>query len=89
MERSELKDDFYSYANFDWLKENPIPDEYTKWGNFNVLFETNQERLKEMLESEPVSEEQEKLNILWKKGHNLEELNNSNKSSKIENYNYD
>ncbi len=79
-ERPALKDDFYSHVNFDWLNDNPIPDEYTKWGNFNVLFERNQERLKEMLEEEPVTDEQKKLNILWKKGHNIEELNNSNKT---------
>ena len=72
---TSLQNDFYNYINHDWLKANPIPSEYTKWGNFHVLHERNQERLKEMLEQKPVSDEQHKLNILWRKGLNSEELN--------------
>ncbi len=76
-QRPKLNEDFYTHVNYDWLEKNPIPSEYTKWSNFNVLHERNQERLKEMLECEPITEEQHKLNILWSKGMNVEELNNS------------
>ncbi len=72
-----ITNDFYTHVNWDWLKSNPIPNEYTKWGNFHVLLEQNQNRLREMLESDSASnsEEQQKLNILWSQGLNEEELN--------------
>lgn len=31
------QDDFFSYVNGIWLKENPIPKSETRWGTFNVL----------------------------------------------------
>jgi predicted metalloendopeptidase len=74
-EKPRLQDDFYNNVNFDWLKNNPIPSEYTKWSNFHVLMERNQNRLKEMLETAPVTEEQKKLNVLWTQGQNSSELN--------------
>lgn len=43
--------DFYQYANGGWLKSNPIPDEYTRWGSFEILAEKNNDILKEILES--------------------------------------
>lgn len=70
-----LNDDFYSHVNWDWLQSNPIPSEYTKWGNFHVLSEQNQFRLREMLESENISDEQKKLNILWTQGLDIDNLN--------------
>jgi putative endopeptidase len=78
MTQPTLNQDFYTHINYEWLQQNPVPSEYTRWSNFNVLHEKNQERLKEMLECEPVTEEQHKLNILWSKGMNIEELNNNN-----------
>ncbi len=77
----KLNNDFYNHINYDWLKNNPIPNQYTKWSNFNVLHEINQERLKKIVENEEnLSDEQKNLNILWKKGLNNEELNNSKKN---------
>ena len=70
-----LEDDFYSHINHEWLENNKIPSEYTKWGNFHILHERNQERLKEILENNPTNDESYKLNILWKKGLNEKELN--------------
>ncbi|MDR3610413.1 MAG: M13 family metallopeptidase [Ignavibacteriaceae bacterium] len=43
--------DFYQYAIGNWLKNNPIPDEYTRWGSFEILAEQNNNVLKEILES--------------------------------------
>jgi putative endopeptidase len=43
--------DFYHYAIGNWLKNNPIPDEYTRWGSFEILGETNNKVLKEILEA--------------------------------------
>jgi putative endopeptidase len=28
---------FFLYANGAWLKNNPIPPEYSRWGSFNEL----------------------------------------------------
>src|SRR5581483_11075519 len=28
------QDDFYLYANGGWLKRNPVPPEYSRWGSF-------------------------------------------------------
>lgn len=44
-------DDFYHFANGTWLKNNPIPGEYSSWGSFNELTEKNSAVLKEILES--------------------------------------
>src|SRR2546423_1940968 len=44
------QDDFYSYANGGWLKRNPIPPEYARWGSFNELIEKNNDALHEIAE---------------------------------------
>lgn len=33
------QDDFFTYVNGRWLKENPIPKSETRWGTFNILRE--------------------------------------------------
>ncbi len=43
-------DDFYEYANGGWLKKNPIPPEYSRWGSFNELGEKNNDALHEIAE---------------------------------------
>ena len=73
--KPDISTDFYSHVNWEWLQSNPIPSEYTKWGNFHVLHEQNQNRLRTMLESEPISDEQHKLNVLWTQGLDVEKLN--------------
>ena len=70
-----LEDDFYTHINAEWLENNKIPSEYTKWSNFHILNKVNEERLKEILNCDPTNDEENKLNILWKKGLNTEELN--------------
>ena len=44
-------DDFWRYANGTWLDKNPIPAQYARWGNFNILRDANQERTKVILEN--------------------------------------
>ncbi|MEJ2538102.1 MAG: M13 family metallopeptidase N-terminal domain-containing protein, partial [Calditrichia bacterium] len=34
-------DNFYEYANGTWLKNNPIPPDYSRWGAFEILREQN------------------------------------------------
>ncbi len=43
-------DNFYLYANGNWLKKNPVPSSQTRWGNFNILAENNEIRLKKLAE---------------------------------------
>ncbi|NVO21189.1 MAG: M13 family metallopeptidase [Bacteroidetes bacterium] len=42
-------DDFYHYANGNWLKNNPIPAEYSRYGAFEVLEEENYKQLQELM----------------------------------------
>ena len=42
-------EDFYQYANGKWLKNNPIPDEYSVWSISNEVRERNFVLLKEIL----------------------------------------
>ncbi|MBK6913402.1 MAG: M13 family metallopeptidase [Ignavibacteriales bacterium] len=48
-------DNFYEYASGNWLKNNPIPDEYSRWGSFEILTEENYKILKQILEEASVS----------------------------------
>jgi len=42
--------DFYQYANGNWLANNPIPAEYASWGAFNELSDRNLDVLHSILE---------------------------------------
>lgn len=44
-------DDFYSYANGNWLIANPIPDEESRWGTFNILRSNNTRQVRYILEA--------------------------------------
>jgi len=45
------QNDFYDYAVGNWLKNNPIPDEYSRWGSFELLAEKNYKVLHKILDS--------------------------------------
>src|SRR5258708_18442284 len=38
-------EDFYNYANGEWLKKNPVPAAYPSWSRFNELAERKREPL--------------------------------------------
>lgn len=42
--------DFYEYANGSWLKNNPIPGAYGRWGAFEELADRNNTKLRTLLE---------------------------------------
>lgn len=44
------KVDFYEFANGTWVKNNPVPETESRWSNFNVLQESNNQKLKSILE---------------------------------------
>ena len=38
-------DDFFLFANGSWIKKTEIPPEYSRWGAFNQLIESNNDAL--------------------------------------------
>lgn len=45
------RDDFFKFANGNWVKENPVPSDESSWGSFNELRNRNNDILKQILES--------------------------------------
>ena len=41
--------DFYQYACGGWMKNNPLPSEFARYGSFDVLAENNQKQLQELV----------------------------------------
>src|SRR4029078_4184977 len=59
-------DDFYQHVNGEWIKHNPIPPEYSRWGAFPKLRDDNLIALHEILEElvnkkDELNEEQTRL----------------------------
>src|SRR6202158_4691401 len=44
-------DDFFQFAMGGWMKNNPVPPEYSSWGSFTVLGDKNQQELRQILEA--------------------------------------
>lgn len=42
-------DNFFLYANGNWVKNNPVPGSKTRWGSFDMLREESSKRLKALL----------------------------------------
>src|SRR6202047_1208316 len=49
-------DDFFQFAMGGWMKNNPIPPEYSTWGSFTVLADKNQQALRQILEASEKAE---------------------------------
>lgn len=45
-------DDFYTFANGGWTVKNPIPDDYARYGAFEVLRNTNLERTRDIAQKD-------------------------------------
>lgn len=43
------QDNFYNYANGNWIKNNPIPPEYAGWGSFSALQEKVQKVIHQLV----------------------------------------
>ena len=43
-------DNFYQYAVGNWIKNNPIPDDQTRWGAFNLLIEETNDQVKTIID---------------------------------------
>ncbi|RYD75586.1 MAG: M13 family peptidase, partial [Sphingobacteriales bacterium] len=44
-------DNFFDYANGNWVKNVKIPDDQSGWGIFYIIYEDNQKKLKTILEN--------------------------------------
>lgn len=42
--------DFFHYACGNWIKNNPIPPQYSRWGSFNQLRDRNEDTLRDILQ---------------------------------------
>lgn len=42
-------EDFYLYVNQNWMKEHPLTGEYARFGNFDLLRDTAQERVRQIV----------------------------------------
>ena len=63
-------DDFFEYATLGWQKSHPIPDDYTRYGSFEILANTNLERVREIAEND-----NGKIGTLYKIAMDAEKLN--------------
>ena len=48
-------DNFFLYVNNNWIKNNPIPDDMSRWGMFNILHESNKKKIKDILTDEKLN----------------------------------
>ena len=42
--------DFFQFANGSWIKANPIPNDQSRWGTFNILGDNNRKNLRGLAE---------------------------------------
>ncbi|MCH5226330.1 MAG: M13 family metallopeptidase [Muribaculaceae bacterium] len=76
------KQDFYEYACGGWIKNNPMPDEFSSYGQFDVLREKARKQVQDLiinLGSEPASKEKgtiaQKISDLYNMGMDEKKLN--------------
>ena len=58
--------DFYQFAEGGWMKNNPIPAAYSRWGSFNILANHNEDTLRQILE-EAAKDKNAKPGSNWQK----------------------
>jgi len=63
-------DDFFDYVTLRWRRTNPIPDDYVRYGVFEVLRETNLNRVREIAEKDNGN-----IGLLYKVAMNETKLN--------------
>lgn len=44
------REDFYMYANGNWVKNNPVPSDEARWGSFDEVNRENQNRIRAIFE---------------------------------------
>lgn len=75
------KDDFYSYVNGGWLKNNPIPNDESRWGSFLELRDRNNQMTLALVDKALAAKnvdpntDQGKVIQFFNSGMNVEKLN--------------
>ena len=69
------QDDFNLYVNGNWMKNNPIPKKYTKWGSFEILYEETNKKIKNLVENEYTDSEFRNISIMFNSGINQDRIN--------------
>lgn len=59
-------DNLFKYANGGWMKDNPIPPEYSQYGSFTVIYEDNQKQLKSLVEEVSAEKDDKKGSVSQK-----------------------
>ncbi len=72
--------DFYQYANGGWMANNPLPDEFSRYGSFDKLAEENQKMVKKLIEEAAATQPEEgtiahKVGLFYREGMNTEKIN--------------
>jgi len=76
-EKIRPQDDFDEYANGVWMNSNPIPDDQSVWGSFNILIDETRNKLKELLETENSMPEYQNVIDFYRSGLNKELIEKS------------
>lgn len=78
---NDYGDDFYNFINKRWLSDTNIPNDYQRWGTFQMLESTTLENIKNILEKSKITDDKFiKVLILYK------QFNDIVNRSKNENY---
>ena len=72
--------DFYDFATAGWRKNNPLPNDYTRYGSFEVLIEENNKRVREIVENDDG-----KIGLLYKIAMDEDKLN-AEKTAPVQKY---
>ena len=74
-------DDFYQFANGNWLKKHPVPDDYSRYGSFEELAEKNLSELRVIMENAMKSNAEpgtnlQKIGDFYASGMDVEKIEN-------------
>ncbi len=72
--------DFYQYANGGWMMNNPLPDEFSRYGSFDKLAEDNQKMVRTIIEEAAAANPEEesishKVGLFYSEGMDTAKIN--------------
>ena len=73
---AKINDNFYNYVNLDWINNNKIPYDKSRWSHFNILEEKTNSKLIKYLDNV----KNNNLKILWNKGNKLNNIKPKNQN---------